>query len=83
MDSAFARGPAGSFASPEKSAFVRDILAQIADAGPGVVAVGIESREQAELLRELGFPQGQGFYFSPPVRADRIGSLLQDRATVR
>ena len=72
IDSAFARGAAGSPASHRDLAFVRETLARICDARIAAVAVGIESREQAELLRQLNCPRGQGFYFSPPVSADRF-----------
>jgi EAL domain-containing protein (putative c-di-GMP-specific phosphodiesterase class I) len=35
--------------------------------GIGVVAEGVESEAQADLLRELGCPMAQGFFFGPPV----------------
>jgi EAL domain-containing protein (putative c-di-GMP-specific phosphodiesterase class I) len=42
-----------------------------------VVAEGIETREQLAMLREQHCPEGQGYYFSHPVIADRIAPLLK------
>jgi diguanylate cyclase (GGDEF)-like protein/PAS domain S-box-containing protein len=41
------------------------------------LAEGIETREQLEFLRELGCQQGQGFLFSPAVRASDIATELK------
>jgi diguanylate cyclase (GGDEF)-like protein/PAS domain S-box-containing protein len=41
-----------------------------------VVAEGIETREQLAMLREQHCPEGQGYYFSHPVSAERIVPLL-------
>jgi EAL domain-containing protein (putative c-di-GMP-specific phosphodiesterase class I) len=40
-----------------------------------VVAEGVETREQLEILQEQGCPQGQGYYFSRPVPAVEFGQL--------
>jgi EAL domain-containing protein (putative c-di-GMP-specific phosphodiesterase class I) len=42
-----------------------------------VVAEGVETRAQREILAEHGCPQGQGYYFSPPVSADEFGRILE------
>jgi diguanylate cyclase (GGDEF)-like protein/PAS domain S-box-containing protein len=42
-----------------------------------VVAEGIETREQLAMLREQHCPEGQGFFFSHPVIAERIAPLLK------
>ena len=34
--------------------------------GVGIVAEGIETREELETLIALGVPYGQGFYLAPP-----------------
>jgi diguanylate cyclase (GGDEF)-like protein len=44
-----------------------------------VIAEGIETAEQLELLRESGCDQVQGFYVSPPVAADELGAMLLAR----
>ena len=43
-----------------------------ADTGMDVVAEGIETLEQADVLRDLGCPHGQGFLFGPPAPAERF-----------
>jgi EAL domain-containing protein (putative c-di-GMP-specific phosphodiesterase class I) len=42
-----------------------------------VVAEGIETREQLAMLREQHCPEGQGYFFSHPVIADRIAPLFK------
>ena len=48
-----------------------------------VVAEGIETRAQLNILREHACPQGQGFLFSRPVPADEFGRLLACHADAR
>jgi diguanylate cyclase (GGDEF)-like protein/PAS domain S-box-containing protein len=45
--------------------------------GLKIVAEGVETREQALHLTELGCDQLQGYYFSKPVPADQFESLLK------
>ncbi len=55
---------------------VRAII-MLADAlGLHVLAEGIETREQLELLRQYGCQKGQGYYFARPVPANQILPLL-------
>jgi diguanylate cyclase (GGDEF)-like protein/PAS domain S-box-containing protein len=42
-----------------------------------IVAEGVETREQHEILAAHGCPQGQGYYFSRPVPAEEFGRLLK------
>ena len=44
-----------------------------------VVAEGIETREQAEALRDLGCDIGQGFLYSKAVPAEEMDELVQSR----
>ena len=55
-------------------------IAQLAQAlGLQLVAEGIELDVQADGLRALGCPFGQGFYFARPLTADTMGALLAAR----
>jgi len=56
---------------------VRAIIAVAENLGLIVVAEGVENERQVRMLRELGCPQLQGFYFSRPVPEELIESRLQ------
>jgi diguanylate cyclase (GGDEF)-like protein/PAS domain S-box-containing protein len=71
--------------------FVRDLAMDEDDAGivtavigmgkslhMRVVAEGVETRDQLEILQEHGCLQGQGFYFCRPVPAEEFGQLLEN-----
>jgi diguanylate cyclase len=62
----------------ETSVFVRTILQLIASLNLVAVAEGVETLEQAHILRQLECRYAQGYYFSPPKPADQIDSLLRD-----
>jgi EAL domain-containing protein (putative c-di-GMP-specific phosphodiesterase class I) len=44
--------------------------------GYKVIAEGIETKEQLELLKDMGCDIGQGYYFSRPVNAEKMEALL-------
>ena len=45
--------------------------------GITVVAEGIETEGQFQILRERGCDQGQGFWFGRPMSADDLAAKLQ------
>jgi diguanylate cyclase (GGDEF)-like protein/PAS domain S-box-containing protein len=55
---------------------VKAILSLADNLGLSVVAEGVESRTQAEELRNLGCKYGQGYLFSPPLTADSASRML-------
>jgi EAL domain-containing protein (putative c-di-GMP-specific phosphodiesterase class I) len=79
IDSSFTPNADGSGVQQQPWVFVRAILQLISSLNLSAVAEGIETREQAEILTQLTCAYGQGFYFSPPVPADRIDELLRRR----
>jgi diguanylate cyclase (GGDEF)-like protein/PAS domain S-box-containing protein len=73
VDRTFVQGIAES---PVDSAIVRAVI-ELADAmGISTVAEGVETEGQLAGLRMLGCPVAQGFYFSPPLRAEEFDTLL-------
>ncbi|HET9059096.1 MAG TPA: EAL domain-containing protein [Acidimicrobiales bacterium] len=65
---------------PQDLSIVMAILAIADTFGLNVVAEGIETQGQAEVLRSLGCPQGQGYLFARPLPACRFSELLLDDA---
>ena len=62
---------------PDQSVFATTLI-NLADAREvEVVAKGVESREQAWRLAELGCRFGQGFFFSKPLGASGMLSVLR------
>ncbi|MFA7442779.1 MAG: EAL domain-containing protein, partial [Lysobacteraceae bacterium] len=57
-------------------AIVRTIVAFASDLGLGLTAEGVETREQARLLCELGCPAGQGYLFAAALTAEEFSRLL-------
>jgi diguanylate cyclase (GGDEF)-like protein len=56
--------------APFARKLVDAVVSLCADSGLGVVAEGVETEAQANVLRDLGCPQAQGFHFGRPVPAD-------------
>ncbi len=46
-----------------------------------VIAEGVESAEQAELLRQQGCDQAQGYFYSRPLPPERFTELLERTAS--
>ena len=63
----------------ESRAIVGAVLAMASSLGMRVTAEGVETIEQARLLKSMGCDSLQGFYFSQPVTADRIDALRARR----
>ena len=53
------------------------IISMAHSLGLGVVAEGVETRKQAEFLRERGCDEFQGYLFSPPVPVEEFTQFLE------
>ncbi|WP_432840160.1 putative bifunctional diguanylate cyclase/phosphodiesterase [Dactylosporangium sp. CA-092794] len=63
-------------AANARQAVARAVI-QLAHAlGLDTVAEGVESAEQAAVLRELGYTLGQGYHLAQPMTADAVSRLL-------
>jgi diguanylate cyclase (GGDEF)-like protein/PAS domain S-box-containing protein len=66
----------------DKTAIVAAIIAMGRALGLRTIAEGVESREQAQRLLELGCNDAQGYYFSRPLPASEIQRLLSSTPQV-
>ena len=62
--------------NPEQLAIVKAIVSLAHNLGMGVVAEGIETHAQAEVLRGLRCRRGQGYLYSEPLPAEQAGRLF-------
>ena len=65
---------------PESLHLVETIIGLAHSLGLGVVAEGIETREQLERLTTLGCAYGQGYYFAKPADGASVEKFIQQRA---
>lgn len=63
---------AGMDASDDDRALVRTAIEMIHSLGRTAVAEGVESGAVAELLREMGCDEAQGYYFSRPITMNAL-----------
>ena len=73
IDRGFIRGMADN---ADDTSIISTIISLAQTLRLKVVAEGVESERQAQLLRLLRCDQAQGYLFSPPVPEERIGALL-------
>jgi len=73
IDGSFVRriGPHG-----ESSEVVRTIIHLARDLGMSVIAEGVETTDQLNLLTNLRCDSGQGFLFSPALEANKVEEML-------
>ncbi|RDE08456.1 EAL domain-containing protein [Pelagibacterium lacus] len=80
IDQSFVRGLPEDL---EASAIVRTVLMLSESLGKHVIAEGIETQDQAWLLRLAGCRTGQGFLFARPGPAEEIVAILDDEEADR
>ncbi|HKQ05179.1 MAG TPA: EAL domain-containing protein [Blastocatellia bacterium] len=61
----------------ENKEIVRTIILLAQNLGKHVIAEGVETKEQVEVLRELRCHSGQGYLFSPPLGADKADKMIE------
>ncbi|MET0623315.1 MAG: EAL domain-containing protein [Pyrinomonadaceae bacterium] len=66
----------------ENGEIVRTILTLASNLGMGVVAEGVETARQAEMLGELGCEYAQGFLFARPLDPEAVAGWLDARRVV-
>lgn len=69
---------AGLDSSEESAGIVNAIIAMAHSLGLTVVAEGVETEEQANLLRSMGCDQLQGFLYGRPVPATEVSRLIRE-----
>jgi diguanylate cyclase (GGDEF)-like protein/PAS domain S-box-containing protein len=74
IDRGFVRGMTEN---PDDTSIISIIISLAQALRLKVVAEGVESEQQAQLLRLLRCDQMQGYLFSPPVPAERIEAMLR------
>ncbi len=74
VDRAFIRGLANS---PQGVGITQSIIAMAKTLRLEVVAKGVETQEQEDILRRIACDQSQGFYFAPPAPAQEFAELLR------
>jgi diguanylate cyclase (GGDEF)-like protein/PAS domain S-box-containing protein len=62
--------------NPKSDAIVKTIINMGNNLGFNVIAEGIEEAYQLDYLEKLGCQQGQGYFFSKPVEADELESIM-------
>ena len=55
---------------------VRTILTLAAEMGMGVIAEGVETKEQADILRGMKCGEAQGYYYAKPLPPPAAEALL-------
>ncbi len=76
IDQSFVRGAAEG--ARDCVAIVHAILALARGLGVETTAEGVETEMQADVMRQLGCTQLQGFHFGRPVRADQLEDASSD-----
>jgi diguanylate cyclase (GGDEF)-like protein/PAS domain S-box-containing protein len=65
---------------PDDKAIVVSIIAMAHNMGFQIVAEGVETQGQLAILQEQGCDEVQGFFYSPPLPADRLEAFLRQHA---
>jgi len=70
----------GNIGRGEEGARITEMIVALGHKlGMRIVAEGVENEAQLALLTALGCHEAQGYFFAPPMDADRLGPWLLDR----
>ena len=69
--------------SSEALTIVKTIITMVHALGRRVVAEGVETRKQADLLSECGCDLGQGFLYAAPLETSSLKSYLESTGSMR
>ncbi|MDO4555137.1 MAG: diguanylate cyclase [Lachnospiraceae bacterium] len=58
--------------------FLEQIVSMVKGLGYHVVCEGVESKEQAEILRNIGCEEAQGYWFSYPIPMDEFEKVMYE-----
>ena len=65
---------------PQQTDLVRAVYNLISACGLECVVEGVETPEQAQILRDIGFKYAQGYLFGKPMLAGAFTEAMQGRA---
>jgi EAL domain-containing protein (putative c-di-GMP-specific phosphodiesterase class I) len=68
--------------SDKGKTILEHVVSMADDMGLGLVAEGVETKEQVELLKNIGCSDVQGFYFSKPMPWEKFFNLLKNERGV-
>ncbi|BBP05250.1 hypothetical protein TPL01_23990 [Sulfuriferula plumbiphila] len=77
IDQSFMRDITHATADSDDAAIVAAVVSMGKSLNQRVIAEGVETREQLAFLQAQGCGEGQGFYFSRPVTAEELVTLLR------
>ncbi|WP_433606523.1 putative bifunctional diguanylate cyclase/phosphodiesterase [Dactylosporangium sp. CA-139114] len=69
-------------AADARQAVARAVIQLARALGLDTVAEGVESAEQAAVLRELGYTRGQGYHLAEPLTAEGVSALLARQRSI-
>jgi diguanylate cyclase (GGDEF)-like protein len=65
--------------SDKRDVLLRSVISMAAEMGMTLVAEGIETEDDAEMLGQMGCHFGQSYHFGPPIGTDAVLKILKER----
>ncbi|RDC60746.1 putative signaling protein [Alteripontixanthobacter maritimus] len=78
VDRSFVQGAATD--NPESLAIIRAVVAMADSLGMKTTAEGVETAEEAKMIREMGCTKIQGYYYGRPMQLSDTAKIFQRRA---